>query len=51
LSSASDGYCWSSCQLCLASARRRMAAESLRSISSCSLLLCCCRYAHDSRWH
>lgn len=38
LSSASDGYCWSSCQLCLASARRRMAAESLRR-SICSVLL------------
>ena len=48
LSSASDGYCWSSCQLCLASARRRMAAESLHSFSSCSVLRCCCRCAHNS---
>lgn len=47
LSSASDGYCWSSCQLCLASARRRMAAESLRR-SICSVLLSCGCYAHNS---
>lgn len=48
LSSASDGYCWSSCQLSLASARRRMAAESLRSFWYCSVMWCCCRYARNS---
>jgi hypothetical protein len=43
LRSASDGYCWSSCQLCLASARRRMAGESESLLSTCLMLLCCCR--------
>jgi len=43
LSSASDGYCWSSCQLCLASARRLIADESVSIGLGTSVLLALCR--------